>query len=80
MAFFPKSIEQIDQVAAEIAREIRNQYTLGYHSTAPSTKSGFRRVRVVARSRSQRELTVRTRTGYIPSVRPLKYSSAAGSK
>ena len=27
MAFFPKSIEQIDQIAAEVARDIRNQYT-----------------------------------------------------
>src|SRR5580658_8109870 len=31
MAFFPKSIENIDQIAAEVARDIRNQYTLGYH-------------------------------------------------
>jgi VWFA-related protein len=44
MAFFPKNIEQIDQIAAEVARDIRNQYTLGYHSTKPYTEPGFRRV------------------------------------
>ena len=49
MAFFPKSIEQIDQIAAEVARDIRNQYTLGYHSTKPTTEPGFRRVEVDGR-------------------------------
>ncbi len=38
MAFFPKSMEQIDQIAAEVARDIRSQYTLGYHSTKPSSE------------------------------------------
>jgi len=42
MAFFPKNIEQVDEIAAEVAREIRNQYTLGYHSTKPYTEPGFR--------------------------------------
>ena len=37
MAFFPKSIDQVDQIAAEVARDIRSQYTLGYHSTKPTT-------------------------------------------
>ena len=44
IAFFPKNIEQVDQIAAEVARDIRNQYTLGYHSTKPTTEPGFRRV------------------------------------
>ncbi|MGD0941245.1 MAG: VWA domain-containing protein [Terracidiphilus sp.] len=69
MAFFPKSIEQIDQIAAEVARDIRNQYTLGYHSTKPTTEPGFRRVAVTAESKGRGKLTVRTRTGYYPVVR-----------
>ena len=48
MAFFPKSMEQVDQIAAEVARDIRNQYTIGYHSTKPTTEPGFRRVLVTA--------------------------------
>jgi len=67
MAFFPKNIEQIDQIAAEVARDIRNQYTLGYHSTKPTTEAGFRRVQVVAEGKGK--LTVRTRTGYFPVAR-----------
>jgi len=76
MAFFPKSIEQIDQIAAEVARDIRNQYTLGYHSTRPTTEPGFRRVEVTAESKGHGKLTVRTRTGYYPLVRAGKKHSA----
>jgi VWFA-related protein len=72
MAFFPKSIEQIDQIAAEVARDIRNQYTLGYHSTKPTTEPGFRRVVVTAQAAGKGKLNVRTRTGYFPVVRVLK--------
>ena len=76
MAFFPKSIEQIDQIAAEVARDIRNQYTLGYHSTRPTTEPGFRLVHVDAESKGHGKLTVRTRTGYYPVVRAGKKRSA----
>ena len=76
MAFFPKSIEQIDQIAAEVARDIRTQYTLGYHSTKPTTEPGFRHVEVTAESKSHGKLTVRTRTGYFPVVRGAKKRAA----
>jgi VWFA-related protein len=72
IAFFPKSIEQIDQIAAEVARDIRNQYTLGYRSTKPTTEPGFRRVQVNAEAKGTGKLIVRTRTGYFPVVRPAK--------
>jgi VWFA-related protein len=74
MAFFPKNIEQIDQIAAEVARDIRNQYTLGYHSTKPTSEPGFRRVEVRAEDKAHGKLTVRTRTGYFPVVRVGKES------
>jgi Ca-activated chloride channel family protein len=80
MAFFPKSIEQIDQIAAEVARDIRNQYTLGYHSTKPTTEPGFRRVLVTAENKGQSKLIVRTRTGYFPVVRGAKKAPASGGK
>jgi len=80
IAFFPKSIENIDQIAAEVARDIRNQYTLGYHSTKPTTEPGFRRVQVNAEAKGMGKLTVRTRTGYFPVVRPAKKDAAAGKK
>jgi len=80
IAYFPKSIEQIDQIAAEVARDIRNQYTLGYHSTRPTTEPGFRHVQVTAEAKGTSKLNVRTRTGYFPVVRVAKQGVAAGTK
>jgi len=77
MAFFPKNIEQIDQISAEVARDIRNQYTLGYHSTKPSTDQSFRRVEVIAEAKGLGKLIVRTRTGYFPVARVVKNAAAA---
>jgi VWFA-related protein len=77
IAFFPKSIENIDQIAAEVARDIRNQYTLGYHSTKPTTEPGFRQVQVTAQAKGMGKLTVRTRTGYYPVVRGSKSTKQA---
>jgi VWFA-related protein len=75
MAFFPKSLEQVDQIAAEVARDIRSQYTIGYHSTKPSSVPGFRRIQVVAEAPGHSRLSVRTRTGYFPVARLPKKSS-----
>ena len=72
IAFFPKSIEQVDEIAAEVARDIRSQYTIGYHSTKPTSEPGFRRVTVTADAAGKSKLNVRTRTGYFPAVRVQK--------
>jgi VWFA-related protein len=77
VAFFPKSIEQVDQIAAEVARDIRSQYTIGYHSTKPTSIPGFRKVEVTAESKGEGRLTVRTRTGYYPAPRPVGQAAAA---
>jgi VWFA-related protein len=76
MAFFPKSVEEIDQIAAEVARDIRTQYTLGYRSSKPTSVPGFRRVEVTAEAKGMGKLTVRTRTGYFPVARRDKQRAA----
>jgi Ca-activated chloride channel family protein len=78
MAFFPKSIDQVDQISAEVARDIRSQYTLGYHSTKPTSEPGFRKVEVTAEEKGKGKLTVRTKTGYFPEVRREKRASSEG--
>ncbi len=78
MAFFPKSMDEVDQIAAEVARDIRSQYTLGYHSTKPTTVPGFRKVDVIAEEKGKSKLTVRTRTGYFPVVKAAKQTASAG--
>ncbi len=75
IAFFPKTMEQVDQIAAEVARDIRSQYTIGYRSTKPSTDPGFRRVEVTASAPGMGKLEVRTRTGYFPAPRTPKKAS-----
>ena len=76
IAFFPKSIEQVDEIAAEVARDIRSQYTIGYRSSKPTSQPGFRRIQVTAEAPSMGKLTVRTRTGYFPSTHVVKKASA----
>jgi VWFA-related protein len=79
IAFFPKSMEDVDQIAAEVARDIRSQYTIGYHSTKPTTQPGFRRVQVMVEQKGTTgKMTVRTRTGYFP-VSPVAKKAKAGN-
>lgn len=64
LAFFPKSLDQVDSIAAEVARDIRQQYIIAYHPTKPISAGGYRTVRVTAHAKGHHKLTVRTRTGY----------------
>jgi Ca-activated chloride channel homolog len=66
MSFFPKSLADVDPIAAEVARDIRNQYTIGYHSTKPAALGGYRVVKVEAHAGGHGKLVVRTRSGYYP--------------
>ncbi len=77
MAFFPRNVMQVDEIAAEVARDIRSQYTLGYRSTKPTSIPGFRRILVVARAKGMGKLEVRTRTGYFPNIQPRQAAEAA---
>lgn len=66
LAFFPKSLAEVDSIAAEVAEDIRRQYTLGYHSTKPVNVPGYRSIRVEAQTGGHKKLIVRTRSGYYP--------------
>jgi Ca-activated chloride channel homolog len=79
VAYFPKSLEQVDEIAAEVARDIRNQYTIGYHSTKPISQGGFRQVHVEARAKGLGKLSVRTRTGYFPKQEKATANKASNS-
>jgi VWFA-related protein len=69
VSFFPKNLDAVDAIAGEVARDIREQYTIGYHSTKAASLGGFRRVQVEARSKGYGKLDVRTRTGYYPNTK-----------
>jgi Ca-activated chloride channel family protein len=64
IAYFPASLGDVDEIASEVARDIRNQYTVGYRSTKPANLGGFRSVHVEATAPGRQKLIVRTRRGY----------------
>jgi Ca-activated chloride channel homolog len=66
LAFFPKNLGQVDEIAAEVARDIRNQYTISYHSSKPASQGGYRVVHVEGKAKGYNKLTARTRPGYFP--------------
>ena len=64
-AFFPGELGAVVDVCQAIAREIRNQYTIGYVSTNVTLDGAYRAIRVSARATGDAKLSVRTRAGYI---------------
>jgi Ca-activated chloride channel homolog len=64
IAFFPKSLDEVDSITRNVAHDIRNQYTLGYKPTNPKSSGGYRTIRVEAKSKGYGKLTVRTKSGY----------------
>ena len=64
-AFFPGELNEVVPICERIARDIRNQYTLGYVPTNTAQSGAFRAIRVIARTAGKTKLTVRTRAGYI---------------
>lgn len=67
VAFFPESLEEVDEISREVARDIRNQYTITYKPSNPRTNGGYRSVKVLAHAPGYHELQVHTRTGYYAS-------------
>jgi Ca-activated chloride channel family protein len=64
VAFFPKNLDEVDEVSQQVARDIRNQYTIVYKSSNPQINGGYRKVKVVARGSGYKDLQVRTKSGY----------------
>lgn len=65
LAFFPENVEDTEAICTQIARDIRNQYTMAYYPTNAARDGSFRSVQVeVIPPRGAGKLTVRTRTGY----------------
>ena len=74
IAFFPKTLDEVDEISKTVARDIRNQYSIGYKATKPRSEGGFRTVHVEAKAKGHGKMTVRTKSGYYAGVQP------AGSK
>ncbi len=64
LAFFPKSLEEVDAISRTVAHDIRSQYTMGYKPTNPRSAGGYRTIKVDAKAKGYGKLTVRTKSGY----------------
>jgi Ca-activated chloride channel homolog len=63
-AFFPKDLNEIPAIAAQIAKDMRTQYIVSYYPSNSQRDGSFRSVRVEVNSYNNRKLTARTRLGY----------------
>jgi VWFA-related protein len=63
-AFFPKDITDIHSIVAQIAYELRNQYTISYTSTNSARDGTWRRLKVSLDSAATSGYKVRYRNGY----------------
>ena len=62
VSFFPKDTSDVERIAHQVARDLRNQYTIGYSSNDPKMDGSFRAVKVIATGPNKP--VVRTRSGY----------------
>lgn len=65
IAFFPKELNQVVDICARIAGDIRHQYTIAYTPANPALDGEYRSIRVVASFPHHGKLSVRTRSGYV---------------
>ena len=64
VAYFPKTADEMSSVATQIARDLHEQYTLGF-SPAESAGKPLHSIKVTATGVGGGKLRVRARTGYL---------------
>ncbi|SRR5579862_5962071 len=64
IAFFPMTLDGVTAISTQIARDLRQQYALGFVPEESGTAGSFRRIKVEVSLPGHGRLHVRTRTGY----------------
>jgi VWFA-related protein len=77
VAFFPRNLDEVDEISRAVAHDIRNQYSITYKPTNPLRNQGWREVKVVAHAPGYRDLEVRTRKGYYASEQTNRASTSS---
>jgi Ca-activated chloride channel family protein len=68
-AFFPIGVKEVEQVCKRIARDLRNQYTIGYKPSNDKMDGSWRKIVVhVGGSKTVPKVTVHTKQGYYAPV------------
>ena len=60
--FFPQSVEEVDAIAHQVAKDIRNQYIIEYSPLNAAMDGTFRAIRIAVKAPGNP--SVRTRSGY----------------
>jgi len=76
IAFFPRQLRQVIPISEQIARDIRNQYTVAYTSTNRKQDGTYRSIQVRAVDPRRERLTVRARAGYFAPMEPQRTPGA----
>ena len=64
-AFFPDSVNELEDICTKIAIELKNQYVIGYHSTNAAKDGKWRKLRVkVNPPKGIQHLNVKSKAGY----------------
>jgi len=61
-AFFPDAVSETDRIAHQVARDVRNQYTIEYTPSNTAMDGSFRQIKIAVDAPGRP--TVRTRNGY----------------
>lgn len=65
LAHFPKNVDECKSVMREIAREVSQQYSLGYYPTNKERDGKWRAIKIaVSQNGNSPKLVARTRSGY----------------
>jgi Ca-activated chloride channel family protein len=66
VAYFPESLDQVNDITRTVAHDIRSQYRIAYKPKNQNARPEYQSVQVEAHAPGYSKLTVRTRSGYYP--------------
>ena len=77
LGFYPKDVTAVQELAVEIARDIRSQYTIAYEPSIQQLDGSYRQIRVTVDAPGKP--VVRTRSGYYatPDIESSKQTASA---
>jgi Ca-activated chloride channel family protein len=64
IAFFPQSLPDVTDISRRVARDLREQYTLGFVPQTADSSDSFRQLTVKVSAPGRGKMRVRTRPGY----------------
>lgn len=78
IAYFPENVEDVHNICEQVAKDIRNQYTLAYYPSNARKDGTYRGVQVeVIPPRGRGKLSARTRNGYYAPIEPLNSGASS---